>query len=189
MTVVGSFGQRATSSKHWVGAADFQGLQWRQLFNLHFLLRTVRCGHLQKGRRCERKPMTDDNLELIRHRRLRFDRHTPEAEQAVKATELLSALEAVVDVSQQGPFAINVAYDLRRISLFELEEALVELGLALDRSLRNTIRRRFFRYTEDIERGRFTDCPPGGLPVDTRRVFMNRYRRHRRGCRDTKPRG
>ena len=128
--------------------------------------------------------MTDDNPRLIKHRRLRFDRHTPKAEQAVKATELLSALEAVVDVSQEGPFAIKVAYDLCRISLLEIEETLAELGFTLDTNLRNTIRRRFFRYTEDIERGRFTDYPPNGLPVDTRRVFMNRYRRHRPGCRD-----
>lgn len=129
--------------------------------------------------------MSDDKQIFIKHRRLRFDRRAPRALQAAAAVDMLATLDPVVETTLRCPYSIQIAYDLRGISFFEIEETLVDLGFSLDGSLGNRMKRSFVRYTEDIERGRLPDRPGRGLAEDIRRVFINRYRHRRHEGRDT----
>ena len=123
----------------------------------------------------------------LKRREIRFDSQSPGAEPASAAVELLSDFEPVVEITQQGRHSVAIVYDLRKVSLSEIERALVELGFGLDAGLLSTIKRAVWRYSEEVERENLSRLPRRGLAGDAQAVSISRYLRHRHGCRDDRP--
>jgi len=91
----------------------------------------------------------------------------------------------IESVRQASPLAIEVIYDLRRVTLECIECALVELGYHLDNSLLCKLKRALFYYTEDTQRENLAvtqECQ-----VTQQDVFINRYQHLTHGCRDPQP--
>lgn len=124
--------------------------------------------------------------EHVTRRSLHLARGTSAEEQA-SAMELLDGLDAVLKLEPDGPHAVAITYDLRRVSLSEIERALVELGFALDTRMLARLRRAVSRYCESIERGRLAEGHTSVWSNGMRDIYFSRYLRHRHGCRDVRP--
>jgi hypothetical protein len=128
----------------------------------------------------------DSAEEFIRHRELAFRDPHAEPDQARSACLLLADTDVVHEVRVLGPNRLVVTYDLRQVTYVELESALMELGFHLDNSLVMKLKRALYNYSEDTVRANL------GLPNQcfgncARKIFINHYRTHTHGCRDTRP--
>jgi hypothetical protein len=132
--------------------------------------------------------MGDATASTEKQREIRFCRLHPDPDPAAGACLLLIDLDAIVAVEKVSDCVVSIAYDLTDISLYEIEETLIELGFHLDNSLTCKLRRALFRYTEENERANLEASPWEQVPNDARDVFVSRYQRLRHGCRDNRPR-
>jgi len=122
--------------------------------------------------------------ELLKYREIRFRSLNPRARQAYPATQLLDGLEGVHHVAPADDNLLVVRYDLTHLTLYIIEEALIELGFHLDNSLMCKLKRALYYYTEETQRANL------GLHTDVDssiQVFVQRYRRLSHGCRDGRP--
>lgn len=120
--------------------------------------------------------------EYIRIREIGFAELHPEPRQSHVAHELLRDVDGVHHLEVPDHLTLLVGYDLTRITLRIMEEALTELGFHLNNSLLVKMRRALIYYTEEtILANLDADCCNARI---TREVFINRYRLLQHGCRD-----
>ncbi|MCX8018655.1 MAG: hypothetical protein N2690_12280, partial [Rhodocyclaceae bacterium] len=109
----------------------------------------------------------------------------PNPHQAQTAAAFLDGVDGILKTEPAGPYVLYVTYDVLKITLQEIEEALTELGLHLDRNLFNRLRRALHHYTEETVRAN------SGLTLDgqslTQKLFAKRYELIEHGCRDERP--
>lgn len=129
--------------------------------------------------------MDIDDDERIKHREIAFHRIHPNPHQARTAALFLIEVDGILHAEPATPFLLRVSYDVLKTTLIEIEEALCELGLHLDTSLFNRLRRALHHYTEETLRAN------SGLELDelnsTQKLFAKRYELIEHGCRDERP--
>jgi hypothetical protein len=128
--------------------------------------------------------MSAEDPDLRKTREIRFQFPHSDPNQAGTAALLLEGVEGVGPLEVVDPAMLRVGYDLRCVTLRELECALEELGFHLDNSLMSKLRRAIWYFADDTQRAnlgceRDSNC--------TRRVFVNRYQLRFHGCRDERP--
>ena len=127
----------------------------------------------------------DDNVDiLIKHREIGFcSFHKQEPDLASSAGEVLKELNGILEIEPLAPLLLNIRYDIRYITLEEIEYVLRELGFHLDGSLLTTLKRALYHYTEETLRANM-GIEPG---KENMQVYINRYQRLPHGCRDQRP--
>lgn len=123
--------------------------------------------------------------DLTKHREIHFGEPHPERQQAHSAAQMLTDVEGVVKAQPLSFTGLRVIYDIRHITLRDIEDALSEVGFHLDNSLFSKLRRAVWHYADETQRANM------GCEYDnsncTRRVFVNRYNQRQHGCRDERP--
>ena len=128
--------------------------------------------------------MDSNEDSLIKHREIRFcSFKKEEPDLAQSACEVLKELSGILEIEPQGSLLLNVTYDVRHITLEEIEYVLMELGFHLDGALLTTLKRALYHYTEETLRANM-GIEPG---QENMHVYINRYQRLRHGCRDQRP--
>lgn len=124
------------------------------------------------------------DADRIRTREVLFHEPHPNPDQAGTAARFLAEVEGVIFAAAPSPNRLRVRYDPLLVSLREIESALTELGLHLDGSLMQRLRRALFDYAEETLRANH-----GHPPYDhcVKKVFAKRYELIEHGCRDDRP--
>ncbi|MFP4606421.1 hypothetical protein [Thiohalospira sp.] len=122
----------------------------------------------------------------IKVREIAFQVPHPDPDQARTALESVTAITGVQEAIHHGPQLLVVRYDIRYITLEELEGLCRELGLHLDNSLLYRLKRALYHYTEETQRANLAGCDKGQHNC-TEHAFIITYQRHRHGCRDERP--
>ena len=122
--------------------------------------------------------------EIVKRREVRFQGPHPDSDQSGSARLLLQDSEGIVDLEAVDPMLLMVTYDVRFMTLQDIESALQQVGFHLDNSLMTKLRRAVWYYADDTQRA-VLGCE--GNPDCTARVFVNRYQRMSHGCRDDRP--
>jgi hypothetical protein len=123
--------------------------------------------------------------ERTKHREIAFRELHPNLDQSGTAVRFLSQVEGVIASEAASTTLVRVSYDVLAVTLKELEDALVELGLHLDNRLLLRVKRALYYYTEDTLRAN-CGCPQGPSNC-TKKVFATRYQQIEHGCRDQRP--
>jgi hypothetical protein len=129
--------------------------------------------------------MRADTEELYKHRTIQFCRFHPEPDQACSAALWLQGVAGIRSVRPLSPNALEVVYDLRRVTLERIESALGELGYHLDNTLLCKLKRALFYYAEETQRANLAIAQEG--EIVQREVYVNRYQKVAHGCRDPQP--
>jgi len=120
-----------------------------------------------------------------KHREIVFDPMHPNCDQAQAAALRLADVPGLGQVQIISSIALKISYDLRRISLRQIEEALDAAGFHLSNKLIYKLRRALWYYSEETQRAN-AGCPRGESNC-TRKVFIERYKSVNHGCRDERP--
>ena len=123
--------------------------------------------------------------DLTKRRDIDFQVPHPDPRQAHSAALLLRNVEGVLELEAVSFTLLRIAYDIRFITLLEIEEGLTAAGFHLDNSLMNKLRRTICYYAEETQRANM-GCEQGSSNC-TRRIFVNRYNQRQHGCRDERP--
>ncbi len=123
--------------------------------------------------------------DLPKRRDIDFQEPHPDPRQAHSAALLLRNVEGVLELEPVSFTLLRIAYDIRFITLIEIEEGLTAAGFHLDNSLMNKLRRTICYYAEETQRANM-GCEQGSSNC-TRRIFVNRYNQRAHGCRDERP--
>jgi len=129
--------------------------------------------------------MSSDTVGLIKHREILFAALQPEPKPAHTAVLLLSDVTGIIHLHPHSDLRLQVGYDIQRVCLQAIEEALIEVGFHLDNSLLPKLKRALYYYTEEVQQENL-GCGRGGSNC-TQKVFINRYQRMAHGCRDDRP--
>ncbi|MDJ0805631.1 MAG: hypothetical protein QNJ78_02240 [Gammaproteobacteria bacterium] len=129
--------------------------------------------------------MDAENPEFIKHRDIYFNELHPDPNQAQTAALLLADIKGIHQVTPTDPLHLSVSYHLMDISLEQIEDGLVEIGLHLDNSLLYRMKRALHYYTEETQRANH-GCLHGSFNC-TRKIFADRYQRLDHTCRDDRP--
>ena len=114
-----------------------------------------------------------------------FCKYHPDPEQALSAMPKIKEMDGVAVVEQFAERGLRVSYDLRKVTLEQIESSLKAAGFHLDVSLTANLRRSLFYYTEENERQ--NEGYIHNRDTDIRQVFVNRYGHVDHGCRDKRP--
>jgi hypothetical protein len=129
--------------------------------------------------------MDSTPTDIIKQREICFRGHDPGADEASEATRLLQGIDGIEETLIANLHCIQLRYDLRRITLQIIEDALTELGFHLDNSLLAKMKRTLLYYTEE------TQLMNLGYQHDqahsTADIFINNYNQREHGCRDERP--
>ena len=90
----------------------------------------------------------------IKRRVIRFEPGDND-QTAVRAAQLLDAVEGVNRTGVFGPHALLIYYDIRQLSLQMIERALADVGFTLKDNLFCRIKRELIAYSEDNQREAF----------------------------------
>ncbi len=124
----------------------------------------------------------DDSL--IKFREIHFcSFQKPTPDFALPASECLKELQGILEIEALDPLQLTVSYDIRHITLEEIEFVLRELGFHLDGTLLTALKRALHYYTEETQRANM-GIEPG---KENMHVYINRYQRLPHGCRDQRP--
>ena len=129
--------------------------------------------------------MSRPDEDLTKRHDIDFAEPHPDPRQAHSAADLLRGVEGVVELEAVSVMALRITYDIRCITLMEIEEGLTAAGFQLDNSLFSKLRRAICHYAEDTQRANM-GCEQGSSNC-TRRIFVNRYNQREHGCRDERP--
>lgn len=128
--------------------------------------------------------MNIDPADYLRCREIGFAELHPEPDQSGMAGLLLVEVHGVKQVNRLDEVRIEVIYDLTRITLKVIEQALLELGFHLDNSLLANMKRALIYYAEETMLQNLDAEPLNAQGI--REIFVNRYRQLSHGCRDTR---
>jgi hypothetical protein len=126
-----------------------------------------------------------DDSDIIKHREIVFTELHPDPQQAHTAASVLQDIEGVIEVIAENHLHLKIRYHVLKISLEQIESALIECGFHLSSKLIYKISRALYYYTEEIQR-----VNNGCSDEDhnsTRKIFINRYEHRTHGCSDTRP--
>lgn len=123
--------------------------------------------------------------ELIKHREISFMELHPIPNQAQTAALFLADVEGILQAQPVTARLLEVKYDLLRITLRQIEDALREIGLHMEDHLLSRLKRALYYYMEDIQRENL-GCEQGESNC-TKRVFAVRYQKLNHACRDQRP--
>ena len=122
--------------------------------------------------------------DYIKIRDILFQSPHDDAQQAHSASLTLLDLDGVQHATAVNANFLILHYDVREITLYDIETLLYELGYHLDNSLFCKLKRALFYYTEETQRANY------GLSRHTKQydsVFVDQYERRSHGCRDQRP--
>jgi len=91
----------------------------------------------------------NEHEDALKTRKIRFSR-----KQAEDALDVLKGINSIENLSLLSPKHISITYDIRKLSLQMIEDALEEIGFILDKGLLQRIKRAICAYCEDAERER-----------------------------------
>lgn len=128
--------------------------------------------------------MGSDKENLTKQREICFLQSKSGDQQAQKASRLLDGIEGIKLVRVTTPCCICVHYNISHITLRIIEEALVEVGFALDHDLLTRILRLVHYYTEETQ---LVNLGYDHHSKSTKEIFINRYAQMEHGCRDDRP--
>jgi hypothetical protein len=122
---------------------------------------------------------------VIKQREIVFSPLHPEPNQARAASLLLVGVDGVEHVDALETTRLLIRYDIRRITLAIIEDALAEIGFHLDNALLLKLKRALYYYTEETERANLgcRECQR----KNTRDIFIQHYLNREHGCRDRRP--
>jgi hypothetical protein len=129
--------------------------------------------------------MDISTVDRIKHRLIPFSELHPDKNQARTAGLFLAEMEGVLSVEPLSAIALKVSYDVLQTTFSEIEEAIGELGLHLDRNLMYRLKSALWHYTEETLRAN-CGCLRGESNC-TRQVFAQRFEKRDHSCRDHKP--
>ncbi|MEN8180702.1 MAG: hypothetical protein ABFS39_19065 [Pseudomonadota bacterium] len=129
--------------------------------------------------------MDADNPEFIKHRDIYFNELHPDPNQAHTAALMLTNIPGIHQVNPIDSLHLTISYHLMDISLEQIEDGLVEIGLHLDNNLLYRMKRALHYYTEETQRANH-GCLHGNFNC-TRKIFADRYQRLDHSCRDDRP--
>lgn len=128
-----------------------------------------------------------DQAPIIKHREIVLRGPCDPSLGVESAILLLADVEGIISSSKLDNEHASVTYDLRLITLEQIETALAEVGYHLDASIMSKLKRALYYYTEDNERinmGLDKITCSNGCAV---KVFVNHYRKTEHGSRDLRP--
>ena len=128
--------------------------------------------------------MTKPDLDIVKHREVRFQEPHSDPQQARSAVFLLEDADGILELEAVGPLVLRLSYDVRFITLEDIETALESVGFHLDNGLLSKVRRALWYYADETHRENM-GCR--GNPNCTARIFVNRYQQTDHGCRDERP--
>ena len=123
--------------------------------------------------------------ELRKLREVHFGEPHPDPRQAHSAVLVLQDVHGILDLHAPSYTILRVAYNVRIITLRDIEGALSEVGFHLDNSLLCKLRRTLWYYADDTDQANL-GCEQGNSNC-TRRIFVDRYTQRQHGCRDIRP--
>ncbi|MEN8174216.1 MAG: hypothetical protein ABFS23_00520 [Pseudomonadota bacterium] len=126
-----------------------------------------------------------EKIQVIKHRDILFNELHEDCEQARTAAMSLADVPGVVQAQVISSNALRVSYNLLELSLEQIEVGLQEAGFHLSNTLLSKLRRALHYYLEDTRRAN-VGCGKGESNC-TRKVFIERYKHIRHGCRDDRP--
>jgi hypothetical protein len=129
--------------------------------------------------------MEPESDNLRKQREIVFCTLHPDADQAASAAALLSQIDGILQARRLDEATLEVHYELRAITLAEIETLLEERGYHLDNRLVHKIRRALFHYTEETQRANL-GCAKGESNC-TQKIFATTYRKRAHGCQDDRP--
>jgi len=129
--------------------------------------------------------MERDEKDIIKQRQVHFNEMHPDPDQAQTAAEMLADVEGILEVGTESPVILNLRYDVLKISLEQIESALVETGFHLSNQLIYTLKRALYYYTEETQRAN-KGCHRGDSNC-TRKIFIDHYQRRDHTLRDPRP--
>ncbi|MDZ7751337.1 MAG: hypothetical protein U5S82_06670 [Gammaproteobacteria bacterium] len=129
-------------------------------------------------------PDQEPDQEIVKHREIRFQAPHSDPDQARSAVFLLGDADGIISLEAADPLVLRLSYDVRYITLQDIEGALEGVGFHLDNSLMSKLRRTVWHYADETQRDNMgcrndSNC--------TARIFVNRYQRTTHGCRDDRP--
>jgi hypothetical protein len=127
--------------------------------------------------------MDKSSHDLIKHREISFCPLHADPAQAQSALLLFSDVKGIINLGLINEHRIQISYDIRHLTLKDIEEVLIEIGFHLDNSLMFKLKRALYYYTEEVQRENL-GCHGKNC---TRNVFINRYNKLQHGCRDERP--
>jgi hypothetical protein len=125
------------------------------------------------------------DADRIKHRLIPFSELHPDKNQAQTAAMFLADLAGILRAEPISALALRVSYDVLETTLLEIEEAVREIGLHLDRNLMYRLKSALWHYTEETQRAN-CGCPRGESNC-TKKVFASRYENRDHTCRDHRP--
>ncbi|MCI0506723.1 MAG: hypothetical protein L0Z73_11520 [Gammaproteobacteria bacterium] len=129
--------------------------------------------------------MESANSDLIKHREILFMSPQREKDPAAAALALLNGIDGILSVTRTHAYGIHISYQLTRITLNEIEDALQEIGFHLDNSILSKLKRALFYYAEDTQLANLGY--DHAESKSTLEIFINRYNQLPHGCRDERP--
>ena len=129
--------------------------------------------------------MDRDAYETIKQRQVLFNELHPDPNQAQTAAEMLCDVDGILEVSSESPVLLSLRYDVLKISLEQIESALIETGFHLSNQLFHALKRALYYYTEETQRAN-SGCPRGDSNC-TRKIFIDHYHRRDHSLRDPRP--
>jgi hypothetical protein len=125
------------------------------------------------------------DADRIKHRLIPFSELHPDENQARTAAMFLADLAGILRAEPISALALRVSYDVLETTLLDIEGAIGEIGLHLDRNLMYRLKSALCHYTEETQRAN-CGCPRGESNC-TRKVFASRYGKRDHSCRDHRP--
>ena len=128
-----------------------------------------------------------DQAPIIKHREIVLRGPSDPSLQVDNALLLLADVDGMVSATKLSSTRLSISYDLRLITLEQIETAMGEVGYHLDASIMSKLKRALYYYTEDNERmnlGLDKISCSNGCAI---KVFVNHYRKTEHGCRDQRP--
>ena len=125
------------------------------------------------------------SADRIKHRLIPFSAVHPDKNQAHTAALGLANMDGVILLEPISAIALKISYDVLQTTLLEIEQAVGELGLHLDRNLMYRLKSALWHYTEETQRAN-CGCPRGESNC-TKKVFAQRFEKRDHTCRDHKP--
>ena len=129
--------------------------------------------------------MTSTNNELIKRRDIHFMSPQADNNPAAAAFALLNDIEGIVEAEERDSYCICVTYDLSKITLNDIEDALMEVGFHLDNSILSKLKRALFYYAEETQLANLGYEHANSK--STLEIFINRHNQLPHGCRDERP--
>lgn len=129
--------------------------------------------------------MDMENEEFVKQRELIFMSVQEDSDPAHAAMQLLEDIEGINSVEHQDPLSLAITYNILKITLMDIDDALQEVGFHLDNSIISKLKRALFYFTEETQLANLGYDHANSK--STTEIFINRYNQMEHGCRDERP--